>query len=220
MNGGEIPHLYISNENEKSIAAALDVANDRVSYRGGYMNMPTHEAVYMVIMKTVFPDGKVVSGFSKHSMTAKSFLPEDVTVPGIPNSPKDGKKDKRPQLNIKTRRENRCPDVINAAVAVCANEFQAKLNPNASAPRTTEEDVMPRLLCCPTAHTGAIVEDVFVGQGTSRTKPVLEVEPSKNLHLRWHLGPPDLPPMEVSFVASGVQRRVGGPSIVWLASAV
>jgi hypothetical protein len=124
-------------------------------------------------------------------MTAKGFLPEDVTVPGIPNSPKDGKEDKRPQLHIKTRRVNRRPNVVNVVVAVCANKFQAELNPNASASRTTEEDVMSRLLCSPAAHTGAIVEDVFVGQGTSRAKSVFEVEPSKNLHLRRHLGLPD-----------------------------
>jgi hypothetical protein len=37
-------------------------------------------------------------------MTAKGFLLDNVTVPGIPNYPKDGKEDKRPQLHIKTRR--------------------------------------------------------------------------------------------------------------------
>jgi hypothetical protein len=51
-------------QRKKSTADVLDVANDRVRYRGGYTHMPTHEAVYMVIMETFFPDENVVSGFS------------------------------------------------------------------------------------------------------------------------------------------------------------
>jgi hypothetical protein len=60
--GRDSPPLYF--KGKRSTAAVLDVANDRVRYRGRYTHMPKHEAVYMVFMETFFPDEKVVSGFS------------------------------------------------------------------------------------------------------------------------------------------------------------